>query len=260
MSGQTPEDREVKESPEFDDYAEGYAAGMDQSIYRAVGKSPETFIEVKARWLLRSCRDFFRRGPRPDLLDYGCGAGTLLALLARDDFPGTLSGSDISRGMLRQAETRWQGPIPASFHPQQGSLTPFADASFDLVVISSVLHHVMPPDRPEVYAELFRILRPGGRLIVFEHNPYNPVTRWVVSHAEVDRNAILLYPGEVRQGVKAVGARQVTTRYLMFFPPAWRWIRPLEDLLGFVPMGGQYVVTCERVATATGASSKRKVG
>ena len=78
--------------------------------------------------------------------------------------------------MLAEAGKRWPhalGPAPA-LAPQDGALAPFADGSFDVVTISAVLHHVPLAERNAVYRELGRMLKPGGRIYVFEHNPRNP--------------------------------------------------------------------------------------
>jgi hypothetical protein len=87
-----------------------------------------------------------------------------------------------------------------------------------------------------------RVLKAGGRCYVFEHNPYNPVTRWVVARTPIDRQAILLSSREVRAGLAAAGMRRIRVEHLMFFPPKWRWAQPLEQALRWLPFGGQYVV------------------
>ena len=61
-----------------------------------------------------------------------------------------------------------------------------------------------PPERPGLYREVTRLLRPGGRLYVFEHNPWNPVAQWVVRHTPIDRDAVLL---GARRGALAADLR-----------------------------------------------------
>jgi hypothetical protein len=87
-----------------------------------------------------------------------------------------------------------------------------------------------------------RVLRPGGLAVVFEHNPYHPATQWVVRTTKIDQNAILLPPREVRTGFCSVGLRDIQKRYLLFFPPRWRWLQPVERWLEKLPLGGQYVI------------------
>ena len=59
----------------------------------------------------------------------------------------------------------------------------------------------------------YACLRPKGRIYIFEHNPFNPVTRWVVKHTAIDRNAVLLKPAEVRTGLHAAGAITVANLF-----------------------------------------------
>ena len=253
---------EAASGAEFDEYAEGYSAGMDNPLKRLVGASAEQFIEVKVRWLLRDwtvrAESLRRHRRRPALLDYGCGVGTMLALLAEAGFEGSLTGCDISAGMLHEAEERWAAGPPPCFRLQQGAHAPFADRSFDLIIISAVLHHVPPDERPDLYREVLRLLRPGGRAYFFEHNPYNPVTQWVVKHTPIDHNAQLLSARRLVRSLRALGCTRTRTRYLMFFPPAWKWLRGVEDRLSWLPLGGQYVVRLEAAEAFCGARSEAR--
>jgi hypothetical protein len=87
------------------------------------------------------------------------------------------------------------------------------------------------------------VLRRGGRIYVFEHNPFNPLTQWVVRHSPIDENAVLLRPSEVRLGLGRAGASAVRTDYIMFTPPRLRFLRPIDKALAWLPLGGQYVVS-----------------
>jgi SAM-dependent methyltransferase len=240
------DDRIARPRAAFDAYATGYAAGMENPLKAVLGATADQFVELKLRWMLRRFPSLRARHGATQVLDYGCGSATLLRLMAEIGAKATLAGCDVSPGMLAEAERRWPehllGAKPA-LHLQQGARTPFQDEEFDLVVISSVLHHVPPADRPSVYAELRRVTRTGGHIVVFEHNPLNPLTRFVVSHTPIDFDAILLRAGEVARGLTASGATDVRTRYLMFAPPRVRMPDLLEEGLGWLPVGGQYVVT-----------------
>jgi len=235
---------------EFDQFAVGYSAGMDNPIKKMVGDNPDIFIEVKARWLLANLAQHTASAQLAvvpqRLLDFGCGAGLFLQVLRRLGFAGVLHGCDISSGMLAEAVRTWsEGAVPV-LEPFVNGKLPYADATFDVVLASAVLHHIAPGQREASYTEMARVLKSGGLCYVFEHNPYNPVTRWVVARTPMDRHAILLFNRAVRAGLAAAGIRHIQVENLMFFPPKWRWAQPLEQALRWLPCGGQYVAFGEK--------------
>ena len=234
------------EPAEFDDYAAEYQGGLDNPVKRMMGSSPDQFIAVKTRWLMR--REPKLRTGGLAVLDYGCGVGSLMRVLAETGARAEFTGCDISTGMLRQVEKRWPSALgkPPVLAPQQGARTPFADGQFDIATVSAVLHHVPVAERPAVYAELGRVLKPGGRLYVFEHNPRNPLVRYVIARTPIDQNAILLDETEVRHGLLDVARYDLDTDYLMFMPPGMAFLRPLDRALTWLPLGAQYVVVAHK--------------
>ena len=228
---------------EFDRYASTYDGGLNNPVKRMMGRSADQFIAVKARWLLR--RETGLRDGSLDLLDYGCGAGDLMRLLADLGARTNFTGCDVSEGMLAEAGKRWparHGPSP-TLAAQHGARTPFVDGRFDVVTICAVLHHVPVAERPAVYRELGRILKPGGRLYVFEHNPRNPLVRHVIARTPIDENAILLDATEVRRGLLDASHYDLGTEYLMFMPPGIGLLRGVDRALAWLPLGAQYVVS-----------------
>jgi ubiquinone/menaquinone biosynthesis C-methylase UbiE len=105
-----------------------------------------------------------RYGAGRDVLEAGCGTGLLLRETA--GFARSAVGLDLSRGMLAGARGRDLAVV-------QGSLTavPLPSASFDVVYSMKVLPHV-PPIR-EAVAELARVVRPGGHLLLEFYNPWS---------------------------------------------------------------------------------------
>jgi ubiquinone/menaquinone biosynthesis C-methylase UbiE len=103
-----------------------------------------------------------RYGTGRDILEAGCGTGLLLAEAAR--VGRSALGLDLSAGMLGRARTRGLRVLQASL-----VRVPLPDASVDLVYSMKVLAHV-PPIR-EALAELARVTRPGGHLLLEFYNP-----------------------------------------------------------------------------------------
>jgi len=224
---------------EFDEYADGYTAGMENPLKRLVGRDADDFLVVKARWLARHLAG---AASPLRLLDYGCGLGGFLRALRQVGLRAEMAGCDESAGMLDEAVKHWTDPPTPALRLVSAQRAPFADGAFDVVVLSSVLHHLGPDERHRVFIDALRLLAPGGRLVVFEHNPLNPVTRWVVRNTPIDRNAVLLRSGAVVRELAVLGARHVQTRFVLFFPPRLAALAPLERWLSRVPLGGQYVV------------------
>jgi ubiquinone/menaquinone biosynthesis C-methylase UbiE len=232
-------------SAEFDKHAPAYDGGLDNPVKKMMGDA-DSFIAVKARWLLRHEPGLKQGGL--SLLDYGCGAGDLMRVLAGLGARASFTGCDVSGGMLAEAARRWPaaaGPAP-TWAPQDSARTPFADGVFDVATISAVLHHVPVEERPAVYAELGRVLKPGGRLYVFEHNPRNPLVRHVIARTPIDQNAILLDAREVQDGLLGAARYELETDYLMFMPPGLGLLRFVDRALAWLPLGAQYAVAARK--------------
>jgi SAM-dependent methyltransferase len=122
----------------------------------------------------------------------------------------------------------------------EGSKLPYADASFDACVTVCVMHHVPPDQWLSFMKEMSRVAKPGGMVTIFEHNPYNPVTRVVVSRCEFDDDAVLLRPGKIARLGSDAGLSLVANRSILYFPWRGKFFRFFDNLFGRLPMGAQY--------------------
>jgi len=103
--------------------------------------------------------------PGEAVLDLGCGAGFDVFVAAQLVGPaGRVVGIDLSPEMLAMAEAELREPkFPQiEFQMAQVETLPFPDASFDVALSNGVLNLI--PDKPQALREIFRVLRPGGRL------------------------------------------------------------------------------------------------
>jgi len=109
--------------------------------------------------------------PGDRVLDVGCGPGYLTALAAEAALPGgSAVGVDPSEPMVEQAR-RTRGTANCSFELGKAESLGAADASFDVVVSSLAVHHIPEEVRGQAFAELFRVLRPGGRVLLADFRP-----------------------------------------------------------------------------------------
>lgn len=166
------------------------------------------------------------------VLDVGCGTGDMMRGLR--PFFDEVWGCDVSRGMTRRAGEQ-------ALTMPTATQIPAADETFDLAVCACVYHHLEPGIRSDHLREIFRVLRPGGLFMMFEHNPRNPITRLIVRRCPIDAAAILLPAHEARGLIQSVGFEQTRTRYYLHFPQQMhRWLGWSERLLQVTALGGQY--------------------
>jgi SAM-dependent methyltransferase len=220
------EDETPAEFAEFDEYARTYQEMLVKSI-SASGSPPEYFSEYKAKYLRRLLGKAFDA----PLLDFGCGIGNLITFLA-DAFP-VVHGYDPSVESVKLAKKR--APAATFFH----KAADVPRGHYGAAVLANVLHHVPVAERPSVMRTVVSTLAPGGRVVIFEHNRLNPVTRHAVEICPFDKDAILLYPREVKRLLVDAELAGVTLEYIVFFPGVLRTLRPLEPKLGWLPLGAQ---------------------
>ncbi|HEY8825014.1 MAG TPA: bifunctional demethylmenaquinone methyltransferase/2-methoxy-6-polyprenyl-1,4-benzoquinol methylase UbiE [Candidatus Limnocylindria bacterium] len=128
----------------------------------------------------RRALDLARLGEGGRALDVGTGTGDFaLALLARSPGTATVTGVDISPGMLEIAERRAaKAGLSARYERLIASVEslPFPDGAFDVAMAGFVIRNV--GDIPKGLREMRRVLRPGGRAVILDlHTPRNPAIR-----------------------------------------------------------------------------------
>jgi len=224
------------DAAEFDKFAEEYLATHTDNL-KISGEAPDYF----ARYKLEELRRVWTRRALAEpaaVLDFGCGIGASLPHL-RAAFPAaSLSALDVSQKSLDIAAARFPGL--AALVRYDGDAVPLPDASQDLIFSACVFHHIDAAEHVRLFAELRRLLRPDGRLVIFEHNPVNPVTRYIVATCPFDENAVLIPAPTLAQRQTAAGFTRIETRYTGFFPGPLRGLRPMEPWLSALPIGAQY--------------------
>ncbi|MCX5902794.1 MAG: hypothetical protein NTV89_04825 [Proteobacteria bacterium] len=80
----------------------------------------------------------------------------------------------------------------------------------------------------------------GAVVVLFEHNPFNPMTLRVVRSCAFDANAILLKSTESRRRLLEAGFENVSSRYILFIPFRGWLFNGLDYRLGCIPLGAQY--------------------
>jgi len=174
----------------------------------------EHYLRKRTRFVVAHC-------PRGRGLDVGCGTGVLAARLAAAGY--AMSGVDPSAGMLEVLRSRFPAveAVQAS-----GTELPFADGSFELVLTVAALHHIADPgDVRRTLAEMVRVARPGGRIVVWDHNPRNPYWGRLMARVPQDTGEErLIGERELLDGLARAGARIVRSLQLGlvpdFVPPA----------------------------------------
>jgi SAM-dependent methyltransferase len=221
---------------EFDRFADEYLATHAKNI-AVSGESPEYF----ARYKIDEIKRVWRARGRPDpetILDFGSGIGASVPHFRRNFPAAEIIATDVSRRSLEIAEHRHPGH--ARFALYGGSGPPAEAASVDLAFSACVFHHIEADEHVGLFSALRATLRPGGALVIFEHNPVNPVTQHIVATCPFDENAVLIPAGVLRRRLIDAGFGTVEIAYTGFFPAPLKALRPLEPAMKGLAIGAQY--------------------
>jgi ubiquinone/menaquinone biosynthesis C-methylase UbiE len=170
----------------YDSFAESYSTENESSLENAYYERP-AMIDLAGDV----------NGRR--VLDAGCGSGPLFAALRAKG--AIVTGFDSSPAMVELARRRL-GDDAALHVADLSRPLPFADGAFDDVVVSLVLHYLR--DWTEPLAELRRVLKPGGRLMLSVNHPllykwinpsadYFAITQWSEEYTFSGQSAVLTY-------------------------------------------------------------------
>lgn len=153
--------------------------------------------------------------PSGRVLDVGCGTGVVAGRLARAGYEVT--GVDPSAGMLRYLEEHAPGVTAV-----EGSATalPFEDGGFDLTMCVAVMHHIAEPGPVhDALVEMVRVTRPGGYVLVWDHNPRNPYWKHLMARVPQDDGTERLIPeAEILRGLADGGADVLRSDQLGLVP------------------------------------------
>lgn len=206
------------------------------------------------------CLDMFDLGPSMRVLDAGCGSGVFADMVAA--VPGTeVTAVDGNREAIAFAQQQFRRPNLVFRHGLVDELA-FETSSFDRISCLEVIEHVHPEQGRAVFSTFYRLLSPGGRLLISTPNmhSYWPALEWaldrlgLVPTMEGEQHVAGYYPRSLQTLGEETGFRLVETRTLFVVSPwvalaNWRVAKAVQRLEEESPMqmGTLLVQSFERV-------------
>jgi SAM-dependent methyltransferase len=223
---------------EFDSFAQSYEQGLAKSL-AITGEGREFYAQKRIDWTAECLARL--NLPARRILDYGCGDGANVPVLAARFQAEQVLGVDVSSESIAVAR-RAHASRALNFLCTSEWVP---DGTVDLAFTNGVFHHIAPSQRHECLAAIRRSLRAGGVFAFWENNPWNPGTHYVMSQCAFDQNAIKISPREAREILLRAGFKILRTDSLFYFPRQLRFLRAAESWLRGLPFGGQYMVLCQ---------------
>jgi len=166
------------------------------------------------------------------ILDFGCGIGSMLKFLKENFNYSKFYAYDESLKSLEHVKIKY--PDVNCIH----SLDTIE--KFDLIFVSNVIHHVKSSERNDFFKKIYSLLDDNGRLLIYEHNPYNPITLKVVANCEFDIDAELINKKNLIKLCNENDFKLQKSGYIHFFPSKLKFFFNLEKYLKWFFLGAQY--------------------
>jgi len=210
----------------FDNYVDNYKDYITKSLGNI--ENNLDYFHIKKSEILKK-----ELGYQPKkILDLGCGVGTMLGLMI-DKFSGS--------SFYAYDESKKSMDYIKKIFPKINCLENLkTNEKFDLIFLSSVVHHVKSTDRDAFFKNIYNLLNPNGVMFIFEHNPYNPITLKMVANCEFDADAELIKKNDLINLCKKNNFEIIKSGYIHFFPSKLGFLFKLESYLKWFFLGAQY--------------------
>ena len=226
------QDKQSKSNINFDEFTDDYNEISFKST-NFFSKDADYFAKYK----IEIVREISLAEPS-SILEYGCGIGRNIEYI-KHYFPNAeIVATDISSGSIEEAKKDNEN---IQFYVEDPTLDKLFEAKFDLIILAGVVHHIPPVFHHEIFSKLLKRLKINGQIIIFEHNPFNPITRKLVNNCAYDEGAVLISCYKLKKILKHNGFSIKKSGYCLFIPPNLiSHSRSIERYLRHLPLGGQY--------------------
>ncbi|MGA2916330.1 MAG: class I SAM-dependent methyltransferase [Sedimentisphaerales bacterium] len=218
---------------DFDKHSHTYRETLKYSL-RLFGGDDKLFDLLKIscikRWVIRDNNAY-------DILDFGCGVGKLTGLLAKDFRRSRVVGYDISKESIAVAEEENAGLKNIHFINEFTN-----EQKYDFIIVANVFHHIDSKQRVDTLCTMKQLLKSGGKIVILEHNPFNPFTRYIVNICPFDIDVRLIWLRNFIKLANISNLRVELRSYVLFFPWQSGVFRTMERVLGRIPLGAQYML------------------
>lgn len=228
------------ENHEFDNYIDSYRTTCDKYVGLS-GENSTFFAEYKAKKLYTWLPEYHDK--ECSILDFGCGDGMMTSFVKKFFPVANVTGVDPSAKSIEQARELYNN---ISFQETDGITLQLPDSSFDVIFAAGAFHHIDFADHEQHMKELYRVLKPGGRFVMFELNSYNPLTVYTFKRNPIDQHATMMSPKYGLNLVNKFGPSQI--KFYCFFPKFLGALRGMEDYMTKIPLGALYAVISSKKA------------
>jgi ubiquinone/menaquinone biosynthesis C-methylase UbiE len=181
-------------------------------------------VAVRDRAIKRRVLEYAAIAGGEQVLDVGCGTGTLAVAAAREAPGVRVTGLDADPSILARARKKAEAAgLEIAFDEGMSTTLPYEDEAFDVVLSTLFFHHLPDDAKHQTAAEVVRVLRPGGRLVVADPGrPQDPLMRIAVRSTVQLLDGVattaLNVRGELPGVLAGAGLRGVTVRDRMRTP------------------------------------------
>ena len=217
---------------DFDKYALDYEKRMHKTLSIAL-TSEEYQADYKSKLIKRYAS---RNRKISKVLDFGCGIGLAVPSLQEIFSEAQIYLTDASEVSLTIARQKF--PDATILKPDLET-----DEKFDVIFLSTVLHHITASDRVEIIEKLRSRLSENGCIFIVEHNTYNPLTLKIVANCDMDHDAELISIRDLKRLLTTECSLKVAdSGFCSFFPQPLKLLAKIDRALKPLPLGGQYFI------------------
>lgn len=222
---------------EFDKFSQSYNNDLMKGLSLS-GESASYFAHKRVHYI----HDYLNAADKSvnSIIEFGCGVGNNIEFLAQYFPESRIIGLDISQESLKIAQERFKNHPKITF--ESVVTDSLNEQKVDLVFVNGVFHHIAPKDHLQNLHRLHKFLKKGAALFIFENNPFNPGTRWVMKRIPFDRDAIAVNPYRFAKQLQSLGYYNISIQFYFIFPKFLDFLRFLEQFLRNFPLGAQYCV------------------